>query len=357
MKHGRRTTRAASLLVCGFAAATGAVHVSATTEQSTTEAETTEAAPSKVIPATTAAAAPTTVAAEVKRQPLTGVTIEDDIIYTPRPALVVKIDNVGAARPQTGLNQADIVFEEIVEGRVTRFAAVFNSMDSNPVGPIRSARTQDINLLASLNQPTFAYSGANPGVTAALEASDMIVLGPSDENGFFRSGDRPSPHNLYSSTDTLFTVGDAAGAGDAVAQFQYVAPGTAVAGPLVTFLDLLIGRNRVRWDWDVANALFMRSQGGAPHQLTDGQATANTVVVIVTGYGVSPVDRQSPDAITLGSGEVVVYTNGHKIEGTWTRETSTEPFTLEAGGTPIRLTPGRTWVELVDGANYDLADG
>ena len=72
--------------------------------------------------------------------------------------MVVKIDNVDA-EPQSGLNQGDIVYEEIVEGRATRFAAVFNSKESNPVGPIRSGRTQDINLLGNLNDPVFVWSG------------------------------------------------------------------------------------------------------------------------------------------------------------------------------------------------------
>ena len=94
----------------------------------------------------------------MERQPLTGVVI------APRPALVVKVDNVDA-EPQSGLNQADIVFEEIVEGQATRFAAVFNSMEANPVGPIRSGRTQDVNLLLSLNDPAIVYSGANEAST------------------------------------------------------------------------------------------------------------------------------------------------------------------------------------------------
>ena len=126
------------------------------------------------------------------RQPLTG------IVIAPRPALVVKVDNVDAA-PQSGLNQADIVFEEIVEGQATRFAAVFNSMDADPVGPIRSARTQDVNLLLSLNDPALAYSGANDGVNAALGSAGFELLTEGDP-GFFRDDSRPAPHNLFANT-------------------------------------------------------------------------------------------------------------------------------------------------------------
>ena len=113
--------------------------------------------------------------------PLSGLGVE------PRPALVVKVDNVDA-EPQSGLNQADIVFEEIVEGRATRFAAVFNSIEANPVGPIRSARTQDVNLLLSLNDPAIAYSGANEEVNAALQAAGFELFGEGTP-GFFRRDD------------------------------------------------------------------------------------------------------------------------------------------------------------------------
>jgi hypothetical protein len=132
--------------------------------------------------------------------PLTGLPVTDPAVAA-RPALVVKIDNNRLARPQTGLNQADIVFEEIVEVQ-TRFAAVFQSQGSDPVGPIRSGRTQDVDLLGSFNAPLFTWSGGNRNVTRAIESSDLVSLSAQKNRvyqggGFFRSGDRRSPHNLY----------------------------------------------------------------------------------------------------------------------------------------------------------------
>ena len=121
-----------------------------------------------------------------------------------------------------GLNQADIVFEEIVEGPATRFAAVFNSMESNPVGPIRSARTQDVDLLLSLNDPAIAYSGANAECQRRLEAAGFELLSEGTP-GFFRSDDRPAPHNLYANLSELFP--QLVSSGDAVPIFEYVAPG------------------------------------------------------------------------------------------------------------------------------------
>jgi Protein of unknown function (DUF3048) N-terminal domain/Protein of unknown function (DUF3048) C-terminal domain/Abnormal spindle-like microcephaly-assoc'd, ASPM-SPD-2-Hydin len=293
-------------------------------------------------PSTTTGATTTTA---VERLALTGEVIAS------RPALVVKVDNVDA-EPQSGLNQADIVFEEIVEGQATRFAAVFNSSEANPVGPIRSGRTQDINLLLSLNDPAIAYSGANEAVNAALQDAGFELFGEGTP-GFFRRDDLPAPHNLYANIAALWP--QIVSSGDAVPAFEYVEPGQDVAGTPVTFVEMLVGSYDVRWDWDATQGLFLRSQLGSAHELIDGRASADNVVVLVLEYGTSPAGG-GPEANTLGSGTAVVYSDGRKIEGTWNRDNSTDPFSLEAGGQPILLAPGRTWVELVD-QQHNLTDG
>ena len=128
--------------------------------------------------------------------------------------------------------------------------------------------------------------------------------------------------------------------------FQYRAPGAAVVGTPVTFAQMLVGSYDVRWDWDATQGVFLRSQLGSPHELTEGRASADNVVVLV---------HDSPGQ-SVGTGPAVVYTDGHKIEGIWRRDQATDPFSLEAGGLPILLAPGRTWVELVD-QQHNLTDG
>ena len=193
---------------------------------------------------TAVAATSTTTTTIVAREPLTG-----EVLGAPRPALVVKVDNVDA-EPQSGLNQADVVFEEIVEGQATRFAAVFNSIEANPVGPIRSARTQDVAVLQSLNDPALAYSGANEGVNEALEAAGFELLSEANA-GFFRRDDRSAPHNLYANIAALWP--QLTSSGNAVPAFEYVAPGIAVTGTAVTFAAMMVGSYDVRWDWDATS--------------------------------------------------------------------------------------------------------
>jgi hypothetical protein len=319
---------------------------STTTSTTTTTSPTETDSPSGASPSGTTATGPT---AATTTSPTTGSTTTTTLgllpltgVVAPRPALVVKIDNVDA-EPQSGLNQADVVFEEIVEGGQTRFAAVFNSTEPDGVGPIRSGRIQDIDLLLCLNDPAIAYSGANAEVNSALEAAGLELLGEGTP-GFFRRDDLEAPHNLFANLSELFP--QLASSGDAVPIFQYREPGEQAEGAPVSFAAMMVGSYDVRWDWDANQRLFLRSQLGSPHELTDGRASADSVVVLVL-----PAPGE-----TVGSGAAVVYTDGQKFEGTWSRDEPTDPFDLQANGQPILLVPGRTWVELVD-EQHNLTDG
>ncbi|MDQ3468693.1 MAG: DUF3048 domain-containing protein [Actinomycetota bacterium] len=333
-----------------------ATTAAATTAAPTTAAPTT-AAPTTATPPTVAPT--TTLVPEIARMPLTGRPLGFAELPPDRPALVVKIDNVGAGRPQTGLNQADIVFEEIVEGRQTRFAAVFHSLGANPVGPIRSGRTQDVDLLSGLNQPLFVWSGGNAGVVRAIEESGFISLnntGRPPASGFFRTG-RKAPHNLFNNTDPLWQQVTMA-LGRPTALFQYVEPGAPLPLELRSFVEVQMGTNPVRWDWDPGSGSYLRAQGGGAHQLTDGRASANNVVVMVTSYRPSSVDARSPEAITVGSGFAFVFTGGYYHLGVWERADRFAPITLRTPeGAPIELLPGRTWVELADASGHDTQSG
>jgi hypothetical protein len=346
-----RTFRVAAVALLALAAAScgGDDNSAATSSVSDTLPISTSPATDSTLPATTTTELITTTAAPVPVYPLTGLPVTDPAIAA-RPALVVKIDNNKSARPQSGLNEADIVFEEIVEVQ-TRFAAVFQSQGAEPVGPIRSGRTQDVLLLGSLNRPLFLWSGGNPGVTAAIESSDFVnlsaqkssVYGPA---GFFRS-DREAPHNLYASANGAWSLAPA-GATPPPQQFQYLAPGAAVAGTAQAGVDLEMDGLSVEWRFDAASGTYLRSNAGTPHMdALSGQVSTNNVVVMFVDYQPSPADGNSPEAQTIGSGEVWVFTGGVLVMGTWSRADRLQPITLtDATGAPILLTPGRTFVEL-----------
>ena len=304
--------------------------------------------PTSTVPPETIA--PTTVAPTTTTDPgppvypLTGIPVADPVIAA-RPALVVKIDNASGARPQTGFNAADIVFEEIVNARITRFAMVFQSRDSDPVGPIRSGRIQDIDMFGSYNRPLFAWSGGNKTVTAAVDASDLVNLSQLRVGVYFRTADKPVPHNLYSRTSALWKKAPA-GSQPPVRQFSYRRDGDAVAGSPSAGVDVRLDSINVTWKWNPAKGLYFRQMGGKNHfDAAGGQVTTNNVVVLAMNY--LPGISDSPDAQTIGTGEAYVFTGGNYVHATWTRSDRLLPFVLTADdGSVVGLTPGRTFVEL-----------
>lgn len=340
------TTVALTLLVAACSSSEASVDTVPTiTAVASTAAPTTEAPTTTVAPTTsTTEVATTTTVPGPPVYPLTGVLVSDPLIAA-RPALVVKIDNAPAARPQSGMNAADIVFEEIVNDNITRFAFVFHSQDADPVGPIRSGRLQDIDLFGSFNRPLFAWSGGNRTVTDAIRASDLVDIGPSRAPVYFRSGDRRAPHNLYSSTGALRSV-TPEGSGPPVQQFLYRSEGEALQGVPSVGVALSLDSIDVVWVWDAAAGLYRRDMERSPHDdRSSGQVTTNNVVVLEVNY--LPGISGSPDAQTIGSGRALVFTAGQFVEATWSRADRLAPFTLTAvDGSIVELTPGRTFVEL-----------
>ena len=287
----------------------------------------------------------------LSRAPLTGVPVDEPSL---RPILIVKIDNVGPARPQVGLAQADIVVEERVEGGLSRFAAMFQSTGSDPVGPIRSARTSDIHIFANLDAPLFAYSGSNRGVTGALSSSNLVDVGAARQGGlYYRDGGRRAPHNLFSSTTALW---NAAGGGLPTPLFEYRAEGDplpAGARP-VTGVDVSYGAATAGFTWNGGG--WVRSSDGRPHDDASGAPLApENVVVRFSQYVPSPADARSPEAVVTGSGELWVLTAGQVVVGRWEQPSVGAPTRwLDASGNPIRLTPGRTWIVMPEPGRASL---
>jgi hypothetical protein len=342
------------LVLLAALAATAAACSGAGSATPTSVPSTTSSAPTSVADTVGTTVAPdlgsTTTIYSGPVYPLTGLPVTDPAAAA-RPALVVKIDNHVLARPQSGLNEADIVYEQMVEVQ-TRFAAVFHSHGADPVGPIRSGRTQDIDLLGSLNKPLFAWSGGNANVTFAINSSDLVSLNnvnptTQKEGGFVRSPDRKGPHNLYATTSKLWTLAPP-DAEPPPAQFRYLGAGGHRAGDASAGVEGAIFGLAIRWEYDRTKGVYLRTSDGVEHRdALDGQVNTDNVVVLSVVYKPSGADARSPEAQTVGSGEVMVFTQGVVVHGAWTRATRLDPFTLvDDSGNPILLTPGRTWVEL-----------
>lgn len=304
--------------------------------------------------------ATTTVPQVVDVYPLLGTpVVASDSGWKTRPALVAKIDNHPSARPQSGLNLADVVFEENVE-QLTRYAAVFHSQGSDPVGPLRSGRTQDIDLLGSLVKPLFAWSGGNAKVTQAINSSDLVNLGWSaskGKGGYYRDKSRSAPHNLYAKTTNLWKLAPTT-AVVPPAQFVYRGQSDALPPTLLKLagMKVFMDNCKVYWKWDESTQSFLRFIENTKRVLeahntmsgtSTSQVTASNVIILSVVYKRSPADPKSPEAQTIGKGNAIVLTSGGAVAAKWSRANRLDPFTItDASGSVIRLTPGRTWVEL-----------
>ena len=335
--------------------AAATVVASTTTEAPTTTESSTTSTTSST---TTTEATTTTTVPDVLRMPLTGEPIDDADEVPDRPALVVKLTNAGPQpRPQAGLNTADIVIEEVINDQVTRIAAVFHSEGTDPVGPVRSGRAQDINVMLAFDRPLFAWSGGNPAVTRAIRDSDLVDLSPSNASGFYRRQSRRSPNNLYSSTEVLWgQTTDETGRPSTV--FPYVEPGEEIEGEPATEITVDFDSQTVTWTYDDETGLYYRLQDGDEHNTEEGdeieQVSTDNIVVMLADYGTNVFDG-NPDAQVLGSNPALVFTGGTVQEGVWLRFEPTDPFGLFDSVDdlePLRLQPGRTWLHIprnVDG--------
>ena len=275
-------------------------------------------------------------------------------IITNRSILAVKIDNYRLARPQWGLDEADAIIEENVEG-VTRFIALFHTRLPDEVGPVRSARTGDIDLLAAMNRPVFAYSGANDGVTAWIESAAgsgiLVDFTAQRRPCYSREPTRPGPHNLLLDPACAIDVATEAGPARPLWSMDstWTVPDGVAAAPDGAFTVEMDGV-RVGWTWDSASDRYLRFQDEAEHLAVSGDhISAHNVVEVFSRHVPSPADGRSPHPITVGAGPVVVHRDGQAIQGTWERATSYDSFSFldSATGEPIPLDTGTTFIELV----------
>ncbi|WP_345771618.1 DUF3048 domain-containing protein [Geodermatophilus sabuli] len=286
--------------------------------------------------------------------PLTGVPVD---AVAARPALVVKIENSVEARPQTGLNAADVVWEQVVEGGITRFVGVYHSTLPPEIGPVRSIRPMDPAIAAPLGGLLAFSGGVPPYVTAAREAGLQVLSQDTGADGFHRTSTRRAPHNVYAAPQTLVEQADAAHGAAPGAQFDHSAADdpTAVADgqPTATLALTLSGVSSPRWTWSAADGRWLRSEGSTAAVESDGRRIGATNVVVlrvdvVPTEARDPAGNPVPETILTGTGQALVASGGHTVEATWSKPGTGDRMRLTGtDGDPVTLAPGTTWVELV----------
>jgi hypothetical protein len=286
------------------------------------------------------------------------------------------------ARPQTGLSSADVIYETVTEGGITRFNCLFQSRIPEEVGPVRSARLSDLSIVPQYDA-LFFFSGANSYVNSEIKSAGLTNMSHNSASSlYYRVGYREAPHNLYlslaESTGLATEKGFAttvetprglefAGASAGVASVGGTASAGAGVGPAglgpaewaglpnATHVSVTFSYSYVaEWDWDEASGTYLRSMDDATVDAgTNERVAATNLIVLRTSY----VD--APDGKTLfislnGTGDATLFIGGKRIDGTWESDGTTPPRFKDASGAPLLLTPGgTTWFQVLD-PTWDL---
>lgn len=267
------------------------------------------------------------------------------------PSLAVKIDNHEDARPQLALNRSDIVFEELVEGGLTRYLAVWHSDVPDTVGPVRSIRPMDP-AIASPFGGVIAYSGGQQYFVDLMKSTSLVnLVFDEDDTGLFeRADDRPGPHDVI--LDATEAIRRNSSLPPPPVQFAYggtdpLAPAALAAAP-TTRIEVAFSDGQSRsWDWDGSASAWLRSQQGEPDLEASGDRVRATNVVTLR-VAIDWTFGEVPLTVMVGSGEAWVSVAGRTAHGTWSKDAETSPIVLTADdGSVLRLAPGNTWVELV----------
>jgi len=282
------------------------------------------------------------------RSPFTG-----ERVHRLKRVLITKIGNTFPERPSSGLARADIVYLIPVEGGLSRIMAVFSSHYPRVIGNVRSARQADKDLLRQFGRPAFAWSGAQPRLAWVIQHDWRIVnLYAGITGGYFRSGARPEPYNLYANTRTLLKhARRASRARDIGFRFGAAPPGghrlkaKSVSFPAASF----------RFTWSPHRHRWLVSMDGSPAtSVGEGRLSAPTVVIQRVKVGLSTFLEQGPmmppDARTVGSGTAEVLRNGEAFHARWSRPSANggTRFTTSSGK-PMTFARGPVWIVLAYG--------
>jgi len=273
------------------------------------------------------------------------------------PILAVKIDDTSLARPQIGLEEADVVYIEQVEGGLTRLAAIFSSSIPQRIGPIRSARISDIDILAQYGKVVFAFSGAQRAILTIISNSNLWDYGAQRSSPviYTRDETRRSPYDMVLRSDLLLEKVDTDGRDVAVSKSVGWNFGQAPQGGVaIESVSLRWPASKYEASWSKAEQRWLLSNGGVANFATSGKQLGPTTFVIQNVEMSDSIFRGSdgsytPLSETVGTGTGYILRDGRSFKANWSRpmaESGTS-WTL-ADGSEIKFAPGSIWVALTD---------
>ena len=299
--------------------------------------------------------------------PFRGTPIDSTELYS--PPLALKIDNAPTALPQQGLQDADIVFEELVEGGLTRFLAIFHSQIPASVGPIRSGRSTDIPLLMPFDGALFGWSGSNWAFRKLLDTVAITDVGLyRNPSHYWRQTERISPSNLWVRASQLFNK-EAHDPHSSEPLWPYELPEETTSGPSREIKGVKVdwGSTKVEHLWDAARSGWARSQNDDPHVVLDlkgeqHELAPENLIIQFTKYVLTNEEDVNGARIPLGlvsegSGTALILKDGGLIEGRWIKANVTvHTDFFDNQGRLIAMSPGSTWVLLAPRDSVEILE-
>lgn len=288
-----------------------------------------------------------------------------------RAVIGVMVNNHVAARPQSGLSKADIVYEALAEAGITRYLAIFwgpESLKANEVGPIRSIRQYFVDWALEYKVPVvmhIGWAGYDPGIdTKIVPEADArsYILNNSDkikslQSSFWRDDSRVSPHNAYNSIPNILKVAEANKWGNQGIREAYKFKKDAVLSERpetstmdLTFLSSSVGDYSVRWVYDKATNSYLRTLGGKVDvdKATGQQLRTKNIVIQKTPYALARDEHARILLTTVGSGEAQYMIDGLVKTGTWSKASKTaNTIFKDSSGKEIEFNRGQIWIEIV----------
>lgn len=279
--------------------------------------------------------------------PIDGAGIDE----MPVRPVAVTIDNYKGARPQSGLDKADLVYEVPVEGGITRYLAIFFHGKTDIIGPVRSARPYLIDISREWDA-VYIHAGQSPQAQTYFKNTSVAHINEMfHSSGFWRDKSRRAPHNLYSSTDNLWHEIEKLGLDKSFVPegFQFRSEGEELSGEEATELSIPYSYGRVGYSYDEQAGTYKRFLNGSPYndQVTGSQlSAANVIVQQVSVRAFDSEGRLEVDLI--GEGKAWLFSEGRVQEGTWRKDAVTERTRFyDETGAQMRLKTGQMWIQVV----------
>lgn len=268
------------------------------------------------------------------------------------PSLAAKIDNHPSARPQFGLNRTDIVFEELVEGGMTRYVAVWHSDVPKVIGPVRSIRPMDPDIVSPLGG-VIAYSGGQQKFVQMMiktRVRNAIHGFAETEKTFYRSDAAPAPHNVHVlAREVIEDFGKQKAPAQQFAFSPDAASSTAAReGKETAGFEVRFSSSSTRqWTWSEKSGAWLRSQGGVKDVDEKGKRLQATNVIVME-VEISGEFGNVPRTVMIGKGQAWIATDGRYTKVRWSKASQNSPIVFtDSEGAAVRIATGNTWIELM----------